>query len=129
MYNKPSSFALPLWCPRAPHPCSSSGMLTRFANEVTPVIDSNITKELKRFWELESLGITKEPNVIDSLARPQDTKFDWTLGRYIVDLLWRSGYWPQSNGFSRCLAWLKRLQARLQEDSHLLKEYDDIFKK
>ncbi|XP_065893454.1 uncharacterized protein [Dysidea avara] len=87
------------------------------------------TRELRRFWELESLGITEESNTIDSLAFPQDTKFDWTLGRYMVDLPWRHGCWPQSNGFSQCLERLKRLRARLQDDSQLLKEYDDIFKK
>jgi len=41
--------------------------------EAAPVIESSITRELKRFWELESLGITEEANVIDSLAFPQDT--------------------------------------------------------
>jgi len=80
--------------------------------ETAPIIDSDITKEW--FWELESLDIIEKPNVIDSVAFPQDTKFDWTLGQYILDLPWRSGCWPQSGFYN---VW------------HCLGDYEQDYKK
>ena len=48
--------------------------------EVEPSFEFDLSVELRYFWEVESLGITVESAVKDSLEFPKYTKFDWTLG-------------------------------------------------
>ena len=44
--------------------------------EVEPSFEFELSVELTYFWEVESLGITVESAVKDSLEFPKDTKFD-----------------------------------------------------
>ena len=44
-----------------------------------------------------------------------DLKFDWTQGRYRVNLPWKADYRPQNNGYRTCVARLNQLRANYRE--------------
>ena len=79
-----------------------------------------------RFWDIEVIGITEEiKSPLSQLF--VNLKFDWTQGRYQVNLPWKADYRPLNNGYELCKARLSQLRVRLQRDRSLFQEYNDIF--
>jgi len=89
--------------------------------------DCDLSADLYRFWETESIGIVENPQeaVDTSLV---DLKFDWTLGRYQVNLPWKTDLRPQSNGYEISIARLNQLRNKLRKNEPLFQQYDTIFK-
>lgn len=84
-----------------------------------------LDKQLREFWELESLGILKREEVVYEQFH-KNVKF--LNGRYQVSLPWRDSVLaiPDNNHFS-----LRRLQGllrHLRSSPSILKEYDGIIR-
>ena len=90
-----------------------------------PLNDNYVLNEsLKRFWDLESLGIT-EPKERNEHEFLEDIKF---VGpRYEVGLPWKEGQRHLVNrDLELCTGRLKSLVNRLEKDPELLSEYNNI---
>ena len=78
---------------------------------------------LKQFWELESLGITRnEVSVYEKFV--QQIRFDGK--RYEVRLPWKEHHPPLPDHFDLCHKRLTSLLKRLRQTPQLLTEYDAI---
>ena len=65
--------------------------------------DTELEDRLRQFWDTEAIGIFEE--IKKPLPQPFVTlKFDWTQGRYQVNLLWKADYRPLNNGYETCKA-------------------------
>ena len=78
---------------------------------------------LKRFWDLESLGITKEETSVYKRF-VQRIKFDGH--RYEVCLLWKECHPLLPDHCELCFRWLMSLLRRLRQTPQLLTEYNMI---
>ena len=90
--------------------------------------EDKLEMELRRFWDIESLGIVDEPSsdeVMESF--PAQISFDFLQGRYKVGLPWKLSK-PSHTNYGLCLRRLNQLRARLQKEPAMFKEYGDIFK-
>ena len=88
-------------------------------------LEPNLEDRLKQFWELESLGITKnEASVYDKFV--QQIRFDGQ--RYEVSLPWKEHHPPLPDNFDLCCKRLVSLLKRLRQTPQLLTEYDTIIK-
>ena len=88
--------------------------------------EDELSKSLHRFWEVESLVITEEHAAEEEFLRGVHYHYD--EGRYEVNLPWKPGFAPISNGYAMCMKRLHQLRSRLNNDKSLLKEYDGIIK-
>ena len=78
---------------------------------------------MKQFWELESLGITRnEALVYEKFV--QQIRFDGK--RYEVSLPWKEHHQPLPDHFDLCNKRLTSLLKRLTQTPQLLAEYDAI---
>ena len=88
---------------------------------------SNSSRELERqlraFWDLESLGILDQES---SLYEQFKRNIVFKDGRYEVPLPWRSSFANISLNYQLCLKRLRSLLRRLQREPRLLRDYDDI---
>ncbi|XP_046864671.1 uncharacterized protein LOC124459195 [Xenia sp. Carnegie-2017] len=82
---------------------------------------------LKRFWEIESMGI-KESNESQDQEFLKNIQYLEDEGRYEVNLPWKGEYIPKSDCYGMCLKRLHQLKSRLDKDNPLLQEYDTIIK-
>ena len=88
----------------------------------TCTLEPNLDDRLKQFWELESLGITKnEASVYDKFV--QQIRFDGQ--RYEISLPWKEHHPPLPD---HCCKRLIGLIKRLKQTPQLLKEYDAIIR-
>ena len=88
-------------------------------------VEPNLEDHLKRFWELESLGITKdEASVYDKFV--QRIRFDGQ--RYEVGLPWKEHHPPLPDHLDLCHKRLNSLLKRLRQTPQLLTEYDAIIR-
>ena len=91
----------------------------------THPVGQNLDDQLRRFWELESLGIMKdEPSVYDKFV--QQISFDGQ--RYQVSLPWKENAPPLPDNFELCHKWLDSLLRRLRQNPQLLTEYDSVIR-
>ena len=91
----------------------------------THPVERNLDDQLRRFWELESLGIAKdEPSVYDKFV--QQISFDGE--RYQVSLPWRENTPPLPNNFELCRRWLDSLLRRLKQNPPLLAKYNSVIR-
>ena len=79
---------------------------------------------LKRFWEVESLGIVDPEGDDKSVERKTNIEFNGQ--HYEVGLPWKEGCFPQSNNYGMCATRLRSLHSKLKKEPKLLKEYDNI---
>ncbi|KAL5514973.1 hypothetical protein EMCRGX_G000071 [Ephydatia muelleri] len=81
--------------------------------------------QLKRFWDLETLGIGEaEPDVYDKFLEGVSFK----AGRYEVELPWKEIHPDLPENYQLCQRRLWNLVKRLQQEPSVLKEYDGIIK-
>ena len=87
--------------------------------------EANLNDCLRRFWELESLGIARdETSVYDKFV--QQIRFDGQ--RYEVSLPWKEQHPPLLNHHDLCCKRLTNLLRRLKQTPQLLTEYDTIIR-
>ena len=85
-------------------------------------VEQNLDDQLKRFWELESLGITKdEPSVYDKFVQ----QISFNGQRYQVSLPWREN---TPDNLELCHRRLDSLLQRLKQNPQLLTEYDSVIR-
>ena len=77
---------------------------------------------LKKFWEVEAIGITNDSSHTDS----QFLSIEFTEGHYEVTLPWKEGHLHFSDHFLLSLNRLRLLHRRLLKDPQLLSEYNHI---
>lgn len=86
-----------------------------------------LVNELRRFWDIESVGITEVKNKeIKEESFPASIKYHFINGRYEVSLPWNSNR-PESTNQGMCLVRLRQLMACLRRNPALLQEYNKIF--
>ena len=89
--------------------------------------EGEIVNELRRFWDVESVGITEVNNKeIREESFPASIKYNFINGRYEVNLPWTSNR-PDSMNQGMCLVRLRQLLARLKSSPALLQEYNKVF--
>ena len=79
---------------------------------------------LKRFWDVESLGIVDTDCESELIKRKGEIKFNGS--HYEVGLPWKGDCLPQSNNYGMCVTTLRSLHSKLKSEPNLLKEYDTI---
>ena len=79
---------------------------------------------LRKFWELESLGILKEEHPVQHQFS-QRIKFD--QGRYEVHLPWKDSHIHLPDNYDLCRRRLNGLLKRLCQNPEQLLQYDSIF--
>ena len=80
---------------------------------------------LRRFWELESLGILKnEKSIHESFTQQISMKG----GRYEVHLPWKESHSPLPDNYDLCRKRLTRLLQKLSQSPELLHEYDTVIR-
>ena len=87
--------------------------------------DCEIGNELRKFWEIESLGITEGCDEIMQDSFLTSIKYNFITGRYEVRLLWNANQ-PKTTNHGMCLVRLRQLMAGLKRNSSLLTEYNKI---
>ena len=88
--------------------------------------DSELSNSLRRFWEIESMGITEKAETKEEFLK--NIRYVEGESRYEVRLPWKAECLPKSNGYSMCLKRLHQLKSRLDKNKTLLEQYDQIFK-
>ena len=86
---------------------------------------NNLDDTLKRFWDLESLGIMKDES---SVYAKFTQKITFIGDRYQVCLPWRNDHPPLPTNYEISLRRLHSLIRRLKQDKALFAEYDSIIK-
>ena len=79
---------------------------------------------LKRFWDVESLGIVDTDCESELVKRKGEITFNGS--HYEVDLPWKDDCLPRSNNYGMCVTRLRSLHSKLKCEPNLLKEYDNI---
>ena len=88
--------------------------------------NDNLYRQLKCFWELETIGVKSDENLVHDQFNQTD---EFKNGRYEVRLPWRESHpiLPGNFEFSeRCLAFQVNC---LRKDPELFREYDELIKK
>ena len=100
---------------------------THLANSDTHVFhnSSELNDTLKRFWDLETLGIkNKEESLYDKFV----SSITFCEGRYEVQLPWKDVHPPLPSNYQLCLSRLTGLIRRLKRDSTLLRDYNAVIR-
>jgi hypothetical protein len=114
---------------RIPNPKPTANLATthvlRFATSPTQTHSQGIERDLRAFWDLESLSILKKEGSVHD-------KFESTItfkgGRYEVNLPWKEQHQILPDNFETSRRRLMSLLQRLQRDPEVLKEYDAVIK-
>ena len=85
-------------------------------------MDNDFDKELHRFWDLESLGISEFP-----FEDFSDTIYLNKERRYEANLLFKKPHPLLHDHFNLCEKRLLKIYSTLKKDTVLLKRYNDIF--
>ena len=80
---------------------------------------------LRRFWELESLGILREEHPVQQQF---SQKISFERGRYEVHLPWKDSHPPLPDNYDVCRRRLEGLLKRLRQDPERLQQYDAVIK-
>ena len=89
--------------------------------------ETELTSALRRFWDIESLGIKEERNT-NEREFLREVRFKEDEGRYEVNLPWKTDSTPKSDGYLMCVNRLRQLHSRLKKDKSLLGDYNNIIK-
>ena len=87
------------------------------------VAEPSLDDQLKKFWELESFGISKDESPVYEKFL-QQIRFDGQ--RYEVSLPWKEHHPPLPDHYDLCRKRLEGLLRRLRQNPQLLNEYDKI---
>ena len=86
---------------------------------------SEIRKDLDKFWELDSLGIVEhETSVYDKFVKQIELKDD----RYQVRLPFKENHTFIEDNYRLSLSRLTKLKSKLSTQPSILKEYDDVIR-
>lgn len=110
-------------------PVSTSSVTDTTCMHISLSKDTQISKQLHAFWEVESLGIVNKP-----LQSPEETdalqSFEETTtfkdGHYQVELPWRSDRSNLSDNFRVAKKRVESLKRRLKMDATLYTRYNDV---
>ena len=94
---------------------------TNFIETYTLSVDTQLDDKLKKFWDLETLGITDND---ESLHNELDIHYK--CGRYEVSLPWKEPYPTLPSNYDLSLKRLKGQLYRLHRDPLVLEEYNAI---
>ena len=96
-------------------------------NPTYGVRDDALVNALRRFWEVESLGIVDTPA---DTVNPNSFMLPISFrdGRYVVSLPWKCDYADVPNHLVLCEGRLKSLLRTLRLKPELLLEYDKIIR-
>ena len=83
----------------------------------------NLDSQLRRFWELESLGILKDEQPLEQQFTQQIT---FKRGRYEVHLPWKDSHPHLPDHYGLCQRRLQGLLRRLRQNPKQLKQYDSV---
>ena len=87
--------------------------------------DASLDDQLKKFWELESLGIANnEISVYDKFVQ----KISFNGKRYEVCLPWKPNHPPLPDHFELCQKRLSSLLRRLRQNPSLFSDYDSVIR-
>ena len=101
----------------------ASTHVLRCSTQPCPPAESTIEASLKRFWELESLGISPNEHSVYEEFLSTVTHRD---GRYEVHLPWKDSQVTIPDNYQLSLKRLEALLRRMRQDPKTLKEYDNI---
>ena len=90
--------------------------------------NNELSCALRRFWDIESLGIQDEVDRTKESEFLPDTRFEETEGRYEIQLPWKNNCTPKSDGCMMCSRRLFQLHSRLKKTEPLLREYDQTIR-
>ena len=82
-----------------------------------------LTGELKKFWDLESLGV-RSPSVYEEFLEKLSYKGD----HYEVNLPWKATHPPLPDNYELSRQRLSSLLGRLRKEPEVLKEYDSVIR-
>ena len=88
-------------------------------------MDNHLDKELHRFWDLESLGISEVEKI--PFEDFSDTIYLNKERRYEANLPFKKPHSLLHDHFNLCEKRLLKLYSTLKKDTVLLKRYNDIF--
>ena len=88
--------------------------------------DDQLLTTLKKFWEVETLGVERTENVLSEGTFLRELKFENKC--YEVGLPWIGDHLKLSNNCEPCLDRLKSLHKRLLKNPDILREYDCVIK-
>ena len=88
---------------------------------------SELSNRLRRFWEIESMGITKKEVTKEEFVK--DIQYIEDESKYEVKLPWKAECLPKSNKYGMCLKRLHQLKSHLYKDKPLLEQYNQNKKK
>ena len=88
--------------------------------------DDKLVTSLKRFWELESIGIKSTGTESENPPKEQDfvRSIRFTVTRYEVGLPWKDNYPHIDDDYELCRNRLKSLHQKLLKDPKHLEEYN-----
>lgn len=88
-------------------------------------VEPNLDDQLRRFWELESLGILQgEASVYEKFIQ----RISFNGQRYQVGLPWKDNHPPLPDNFELCYKRLTGLLRRLKQNPPLLAKYNAVIK-
>ena len=90
--------------------------------------DSELSRALRKFWAIESLGIQDEVDRTRDSEFLSDIRFEETEGRYEIQLPWKNSCAPKSDGYMMCSRRLFQMHSRLKKDEPLLRDYDQTIR-
>ena len=90
--------------------------------------DSELSRALRKFWDIESLGIQDKVDRTRDSEFLSDIRFEETEGRYEIQLPWKNSCAPKSDGYMMCSRRLFQLHSRLKKDEPLLREYEQTIR-
>ena len=88
-----------------------------------PVVEERLDKELRRFWEVESIGECGSDDVMNQFEK--DITFNGK--RYITKLPFKPNHEFIQDNFRLCESRLSKLRKRLVCQPELLSDYNKIF--
>ena len=87
-----------------------------------------LTYQLSKFWDVEAIGIQNDDSSPADKEFLREIHYSDEENRYEVNLPWKSGHIPKSNGYVSCINCLRQLHRKLKGDGHLLCEYNNVIK-
>ena len=86
---------------------------------------SILDREVKRLWDLETLGIREEEV---SMYEPLFDNISFNGTRYSVQLPWKEGHRELPSNYATSKTRLKSLLGRLRNEPEILREYDKVIR-
>ena len=86
--------------------------------------DENLTCDIQRLWDLETLGIQPVNEVHEEFM----DNISFQNNRYSVKLPWKESHDTLTSNYNTCVSRLKGQVRKLKNDAALLNEYDAIIK-